>query len=159
MNSTRAVPVELTPEMDAVLRNEKCVYGSAQSLYDALLSAAPPTDAAQGDDAVLPCDVRVAPATTISAGVAISTLLSCIELRRGSGEQHKFTRAIEERDANARDGARWRKLCAAIDLPDSWIRAVVNFHEDVNLDSVGLTALIDVPESATQAHPQAVPGE
>ena len=34
------------------------------------------------EDAVLPCDVTVAPATTFKRGVRISTLLDCIEDRR-----------------------------------------------------------------------------
>ena len=39
---------------------------------------------------VLPCDVRVAPATTIRKGCKVETLMQCIELRKGQSE--KFTR-------------------------------------------------------------------
>jgi hypothetical protein len=47
--------------------------------YIADLLAAPA--AARPD--VLPCDVRVAPATTIRKGCKVETLMQCIELRRG----------------------------------------------------------------------------
>lgn len=39
----QALPATLTDEMRSVLTNEKCVYGSADELYAALLSAAPQT--------------------------------------------------------------------------------------------------------------------
>lgn len=39
----QALPATLTDEMRAVLTNEKCVYGSADELYAALLAAAPQT--------------------------------------------------------------------------------------------------------------------
>lgn len=39
---------------------------------------------------VLPCDVRVAPATTIKKGCKVETLMQCIELRKGQPD--KFTR-------------------------------------------------------------------
>ena len=39
---------------------------------------------------VLPCDVRVAPATTIRKGCKVETLMQCIELRKGQPD--KLTR-------------------------------------------------------------------
>lgn len=41
--------------------------------------------APSGGEVVLPCDVRLPPATTITAGCKLSTLLSAIELRRENG--------------------------------------------------------------------------
>lgn len=41
MTKWKLVPVEPTPEMCAVIRNENCVYTSDDELYAALLEAAP----------------------------------------------------------------------------------------------------------------------
>ncbi len=77
-----------------------CEFGNGPELF-ARLQAERPTyetrvmhvvkPAEPASDAVLPCDVKVAPATTIHAGCPMSTLLTCINTRRDEGAPYRFS--------------------------------------------------------------------
>lgn len=67
---------------------------------------------------VLPCDVRVAPATTIRKGCKVETLMQCIQLRKG--EPDKFTRFSDSPTAPV-----------AVVLPD--VSVIRQYHHDASI--------------------------
>ncbi len=70
---------------------EARIYESATPYNtDAIIRAAIDIYLESVEDAKLPCDVRVAPATTIRAGCKISTLLMCIDSRNDADAPYKF---------------------------------------------------------------------
>lgn len=69
---------------------------------------------------VLPCDVRVAPATTIRKGCKIETLMQCIQLREGR----------PDRDCQFRDSP-----LAPVAVPEGMLLVSRGFVERVNKQS------------------------
>lgn len=118
MTETRVVPVEPTASMlsagcDAI-RSEHMTgtgecqgiyWGDARACYEAMLAAAPPETPV--DDVLLPCDVRVAPSTTIRAGCKMSTLLDSIESRRDNNGPYRFERSMHQERIDATPGGAW----------------------------------------------------